>query len=57
MDDIIGIILLVITIIVSFACCGDDVIICDMWIIDWRQEKRFKKFQNGLSKKDWKDGI
>lgn len=32
MDDVIGIILLVVTIISQFTCCGDDVIICGIMV-------------------------
>ena len=56
MDDIIGIILLVITIIVSLPVVGMMLLFAILWIMDWRQERKFKKFQNGLSKEDWKDG-
>ena len=56
MDDIIGIILLVITIIVSLPVVGMMLLFVILWIMDWRQERKFKKFQNGLSKEDWKDG-
>lgn len=54
MDDIIGMIFLIITIIVSLPIVG---IIMILWFADWRQERRFKKFQKGeLSKEDWKNG-
>ena len=56
MDDIIGIILLVVTIIVSLPVVGMMLLFAVLWLADWRQERRFKKFQNGLSKEDWKDG-
>ena len=56
MDDVIGIILLVITIIVSLPVVGMMLLFAILWIMDWRQERKFKKFQNGLSKEDWKDG-
>ena len=56
MDDVIGIILLVVTIIVSLPVVGMMLLFAVLWIMDWRQERRFKKFQNGLSKEDWKDG-
>ena len=56
MDDVIGIILLVVTIIVSLSVVGMMLLFAVLWIADWRQERRFKKFQNGLSKEDWKDG-
>lgn len=56
MDDVIGIILLVVTIIVSLPIVGMMLLFAILWIMDWRQERRFKKFQNGLSKEDWKNG-
>ena len=56
MDDVIGIILLVVTIIVSLPVVGMMLLFAVLWIMDWRQERRFKKFQNGLSKEDWKNG-
>ena len=56
MDDVIGIILLLVTIIVSLPVMGMMLLFAVLWIMDWRQERRFKKFQNGLSKEDWKDG-
>ena len=55
MDDVIGIILLVVTIIVSLPVVGMMLLFAVLWIMDWRQERKFKKFQNGLSKEDWKD--
>ena len=54
MDDVIGIILLVVTIIVSLPVVG--MMLLFAVFMDWRQERKFKKFQNGLSKEDWKDG-
>lgn len=57
MDDVIGIILLVVTIIVSLPVMGMMLLFAVLWIMDWRQERRFKKFQKGeLSKEDWKNG-
>ena len=56
MDDVIGIILLVVTIIVSLPIVGMMLLFAVLWIMDWRQGRRFKKFQNGLSKEDWKNG-
>ena len=57
MDDVIGIILLVVTIIVSLPVVGFMVFCGILWFADWKQERRFKKFQDGkLSKEDWKDG-
>lgn len=56
MDDVIGIILLVVTIIVSLPVVGMMLLFAVLWIMDWRQERKIKKFQNGLSKEDWKDG-
>ena len=55
MDDVIGIILLVVTIIVSLPVVGMMSLFAVLWIMDWRQERRFKKFQNGLSKEDWEE--
>lgn len=58
MEEILGIILLVVTIIVSFAYCWIygvlwNIMVCRLW----RQERKFKKYQKeGLSKEDWKDG-
>ena len=56
MDDVIGIILLVVTIIVSLPVVGMMLLFAVLWIMDWRQKRKFKKFQNGLSKEDWKNG-
>lgn len=57
MDDVIGIILLLVTIIVSLPIVGFMIFCGLLWFADWRQERRFKKFQKGeLSKEDWKDG-
>ena len=57
MDDVIGIILLLVTIIVSLPIMGMMLLFAVLWIMDWRQERRFKKFQKGeLSKEDWKNG-
>ena len=57
MDDVIGIVLLVITIIVSLPVVGFMIFCGILWFVDWRQERKFKKFQKGeLSKEDWKDG-
>ena len=56
MDDVIGIILLLVTIIVSLPIVGMMCLFAVLWFLDWRQERKFKKFQNGLSKEDWKDG-
>ena len=56
MEEILGMILLVITIIVSLPVVGLMLLFAVLWIMDWRQERKFKKFQNGLSKEDWKDG-
>lgn len=47
MDDVIGIILLVVTIIVSLPVVGFMVFCGILWFADWRQERRFKKFQKG----------
>ena len=57
MEEILGIILLVVTIIVCLPVVGIMSLFAVLWIADWRQERRFKKFQNGgLSKEDWKNG-
>jgi len=57
MEEILGIILLVILIIVSLPIVGIMLLFAILWIMDWRQERRFKKFQKGeLSKEDWKNG-
>lgn len=57
MDDVIGIILLVVTIIVSLPVVGFMVFCGILWLADWGQERRFKKNQKGeLSKEDWKNG-
>ena len=57
MDDVIGIILLVVTIIVSLPVVGFMVFCGILWFADWKQERRFNKFQDGkLSKEDWKNG-
>ena len=57
MEEILGIILLVVTIIVSLPVVGFMVFCGILWFADWKQERRFKKFQDGrLSKEDWKDG-
>lgn len=57
MEEVLGIILLVITIIVSLPVVGLMLLFAVLWIMDWRQERRFKKFQKGeLSKEDWKNG-
>lgn len=57
MEEILGIILLVITIIVSLPVVGLMLLFAVLWVMDWRQERRFKKFQKGeLSKEDWKNG-
>ena len=56
MEEVLGIILLVVTIIVSLPVVGLMLFCGLLWFVDWRQERKFKKFQNGLSKEDWKDG-
>ena len=56
MEEVLGIILLVVTIIVSLPVVGMMLLFAVLWIMNWRQERKFKKFQNGLSKEDWKDG-
>ena len=57
MEEVLGIILLVVTIIVSLLIVGLMLLFAVLWVMDWRQERRFKKFQKGeLSKEDWKNG-
>lgn len=56
MEEVLGIILLVVTIIVSLPVVGMMLLFAILWIMDWRQERKFKKFQNGLSKEGWKNG-
>ena len=57
MDDVIEIILLVVTIIVSLPVVGFMVFYGILWFADWKRERKFKKYQKeGLSKEDWKDG-
>lgn len=57
MEEVLGIILLVVTIIVSLPVVGF-MIFCGLLLFaDWRRERKFKKYQKeGLSKEDWKDG-
>ena len=52
MEEILGMILLVIIIIVSLPVVGLMLFCGLLWFADWRQERKFKKFQNGLSKED-----
>ena len=56
MEEVLGIILLVVTIIVSLPVVGMMCLFAVLWFLDWRQKRGFKKIQNGLSKEDWKDG-
>lgn len=57
MEEVLGIILLVVIIIASLPVVGMMLLFAVLWIMDWRQERRFKKFQKGeLSKEDWKNG-
>lgn len=57
MEEMVGIILLIVVIVVSLPLVGIMSLIGILLFADWRQEKRFKKFQSGeLSKEDWKDG-
>ena len=57
MDDIIGIILLVVIIIVSLPVVGLMLFCGILWFADWRQERKFKKYQKErLSKENWKNG-
>ena len=43
MDDVIGIILLVITIIISLPIVGIMFLFAVLWFMDWRQRKFFDK--------------
>lgn len=57
MEEILGIILLVVTIVISLPIIGFMTLCGILWFVDWRQERRFKKNQKGeLSKEDWKNG-
>lgn len=57
MEEVLGIILLLVTIIVSLPIVGLMLFYGLLWFADWRQERKFKKYQKeGLSKEDWKDG-
>ena len=57
MEEVLGMILLVVTIIVSLPVVGLMLLFAILWFADWRQERRFKKVQKGeLSKEDWKNG-
>lgn len=57
MEEILGIILLVITIIISLPVVGFMAFCGTLWFVDWKQKRKFKKYQKeGLSKEDWKDG-
>lgn len=57
MEEVLGIILLVVTIIVSLPAVGLMLFCGLLWFADWRQERKFKKYQKeGLSKEDWKSG-
>ena len=57
MEEVLGIILLVVTIIVSLPVV-ELMLFCGLlWFADWRQERKFKKYQKeGLSKEDRKSG-
>ena len=51
MEEVLGIILLVVTIIVSLPVVGLMLFYGLLWFVDWRQERKFKKYQKeGLSK-------
>ena len=57
MEEVLGIILLVVTIIVSLPVVGLMLFCGLLWFVDWRQERKFKKYQKEeLSKEDWKNG-
>ena len=57
MEEVLGIILLLVTIIVSLPVVGLMLFYGLLWFVDWRQERKFKKYQKeGLSKEDWKNG-
>ena len=57
MEEILGMILLVIIIIVSLPVVGLMLFCGLLQFADWRQERKFKKYQKeGLSKEDWKNG-
>ena len=57
MEEVLGIILLIVTIIVSLLVVGLMLFCGLLWFADWRQERKFKKYQKeGLSKEDWKNG-
>ena len=53
MEEILGMILLVITIIVSLPVVGLMLFCGLLWFADWRQERNQK---GELSKEDWKNG-
>lgn len=56
-EEVIGIVLLIVLIVISLLIVGFMSFIGILWFLDWKQERRFKKFQDGrLSKEDWKDG-
>ena len=44
MEEVLGIILLVITIIVSLPVVGLMLFCGLLWFADWRQERKFKKY-------------
>lgn len=51
MEEVLGIILLLVTIIVSLPIVGFMIFCGLLWFADWRQERKFKKYQKeGLSK-------
>lgn len=51
MEEVLGIILLLVTIIVSLPIVGFMIFCGLLWFVDWRQERKFKKYQKeGLSK-------
>lgn len=58
MEEVLGIILLLVTIIVSLPIVGFMIFYGLLWFADWRQERKFKKYQKEeLSKEgleEWK---
>ena len=57
MEEIVGMILMIGVIVISLPLVGVMTLCGILWIMDWRQERRFKKMQKGeLSKEDWKNG-
>lgn len=57
MEEIVGMILMIGVIVISLPLVGVMTLCGILWIMDWRQERRFKKMQKGeLKKEDWKNG-